>query len=88
MTPPQVVQAEVERLEMKAALFEEEAGRTGRLEEEARAREEQLRALRDQVKIFVFSVTRICKYSSICVSNVSGGLPKIFCFCRFKSTGS
>lgn len=45
----QVLQGEVERLEMRAALFEEAAGRTGQLEDEARVREEQLQALRDQV---------------------------------------
>eukprot|EP00752_Nemacystus_decipiens_P009555 g8535.t1 len=45
----QVLQQEVERLEARAALVEEEASRAGQLEEEAATRAEQLRAL--QVKV-------------------------------------
>lgn len=44
----QVLQQEVERLEARAAMVEEEAGRAGRLEEEAADLTGQLRASRDK----------------------------------------
>ena len=44
----QVLQQEVERLEARAALVEEEASRAEMLEEEAAARAEQLRALQEK----------------------------------------
>lgn len=47
----QVLQQEVERLEARAALVEEEASRAGQLEEEAVARAGQLRALQDKVGV-------------------------------------
>lgn len=46
----QVLQQEVERLEARAALVEEEASRAGQLEEEAAARAEQLRALQEKAR--------------------------------------
>lgn len=44
----QVLQQEVERLEARAAMVEEEAGRAGRLEEEAADLTGQLRASREK----------------------------------------
>lgn len=44
------MQQEVERLEMRAALHEEEAKRAGSLEDEARAREELVRELQNQAR--------------------------------------
>eukprot|EP00903_Cladosiphon_okamuranus_P006725 g6562.t1 len=46
----QVLQQEVERLEARAALVEEEASRAGQLEEEVAARTEQLRTLQEKVE--------------------------------------
>lgn len=46
----QVLQQEVERLEMRAAVVEEEAGRARQLEEEAAARLEQLGALQEKAR--------------------------------------
>ncbi|CAM9628987.1 unnamed protein product [Pylaiella littoralis] len=46
----QVLQQEVERLEARAALVEEEAGRSRQLEEEAAAGANQLRALQEKVE--------------------------------------
>lgn len=46
----QVLQQEVERLEVRAALVEEEAGRSGQLEEEAATRTAQLRVLQEKVR--------------------------------------
>lgn len=54
----QVLQQEVERLEVRAALVEEEAGRSGQLEEEAAARASQLRDLQEKV-MYCSSVKRV-----------------------------
>lgn len=50
----QVLQQEVERLEARAALVEEEASRAGQLEEEAVARGERLRALQEKARAHNF----------------------------------
>lgn len=47
-TPDQVLQQEVERLEARAAMVEEEAARACQLEEEAAAREAHLGVLQDK----------------------------------------
>lgn len=46
----------MERLETRAALVEEEAGRAGQLEEEATERSEQLRALQDKARALEFCI--------------------------------
>ena len=61
----QVLQQEVERLEARAALVEEEASRAGQLEEEAVARGEQLRALQEKARAHNFDTRQnLQQYSS------------------------
>lgn len=69
----QVLQQEVERLEARAALVEEEASRAGQLEEEAAARAEQLRALQEKAGALLRSHSRVVLSSLFGLGSQGGG---------------